>query len=138
MAMDADYQHKRHNQYWLEPPRYHMALSYVRQYPRLCRLRDDILHGSYAASDVAAAPKGVKSDPTAQRGVSLAQVDEILTVIDKALSRIPQEYRQPVLDNILYRNARWHVAGKYNLSESTVQRWRARLLWEVARLAHIP
>lgn len=135
---ETDYQHVKHNPYWLEPSRYYMALAILRQYPRLCRLRDDILHGSTNKSDNAGAPKGVKSDPTAIRGLRLANVDTTLTVIEKALTRIPNEYRQPVLDNILYKIPRGMLERKYNLSESTIQRWRARLLYEVADLAHIP
>lgn len=133
----VDFQPKRDNKYWLEPTRYRLALAFVRQYPRLCSLRSDILYGS-STSDHLGAPKGVKSDPTAVRGMRLARIDHDITIIEKALDRIPKEYRNAVMDNVLYRISREHLEAKYHLSESTVQRYRAKLLWEVANLAGFP
>ena len=135
---NTDYQYKRRNQYWMPEERYKMALAYARQYPRLCRMRDDLLHGAPNKADTASAPKGVKSDPTAQRGINLAKIDDALSVIDKALAKLPQEYRQAILDNVLFKLPSWHVAGKYHIGEATVRRWRARFLWEVAEGAKIP
>ena len=135
---DIDYQHKRSNPYWLEPPRYAQALAYVRQYPRLCMLRDAALHGSPTRDDASGAPKGVKSDPTAIRGINLARIDEQLSVIDKSIQIIPKDVRQAVLDNVIYKVPAWHVAGKYHCGEATVKRWRARFLWEIVNRADIP
>lgn len=135
----VDYQPgKRHNKYWLEPTRHKLALAFVRQYPRLCSLRNDILHGSTSNGDHIGAPKGVRSDPTAVRGMRLARIDNDITIIEKALDRIPKEYRNAVLDNVLYRISRDALEAKYHLSETTVQRYRAKLLWEVANLAGFP
>lgn len=134
----VDYQPKKDNEYWLEKSRYKLAIAFVRQYPRLCALRNDALYGSTSSGDHLGAPKGVRSDPTAVRGMQLARIDHDIAIIEKALERIPKEYRNPVLDNVLYRISRDALEAKYHLGAATVQRYRAKFLWEVANIAGFP
>lgn len=137
---DKDYQHKRNNKYWMETPKYRMALAYVRQYPRLCRLRDEILNGLHPIpSERFGGHKGTPSDPTAHMAISLAKIDECISVVDKALNMLPDAAcRQAVMDNILYGFNRDAAGVRNKMDGSTVQRWRARFLWEIARIARIP
>ena len=131
--MMRDYQPLK-SEYWMETTRYRRALAIVRDYDRLRAQRQAILYGSPTRSDVTGAPKGVPSDPTAQRALRLARVEDELRRIEDALGVIPKDMRAPVLENIISRgraSARF-LAGKYHCDASTIQRWRQRLLWEVA------
>lgn len=131
--MMQDYQLKK-SRYWMEPTRYRRALAIVRDYDRLKATEQAILYGSPSRSDVTGAPKGVPSDPTAQRALRLERIDDELRAIEVALARIPRDMRAPVLENIT--NGRqcpaWFLAGKYNCSARVIGKWKQRLLWEVA------
>ena len=129
-----DYQPKK-NEYWLEPTVYRRALAIVRDYPRLLAARRDILHGSPTRSDVTSAPKGVPSDPTAQRAIRLAKVESQIAQIEGAIGMVPKKYRTAVLANIIDERhgvSREFAARKADCSASTIRRYRAVLLWEIA------
>lgn len=132
-----DYQHKRKNPYYLESQRYWRALSLIRDYPRLCAMRDDILHGTPSKDNVGGGQSG-PGDPTAQRGIRLAKINDELSGLEAAIAKIPAKYRQAVLDNILLKIPRGYLAGKYGCSESTIQNYRSALLWHVADCLKIP
>ena len=128
-----DYQLKK-SRYRMETTRYRRALAIMRDYDRLKATEQAILYGSPSRSDVTGAPKGVPSDPTAQRALRLERIDDELRAIEAALARIPRDMRAPVMENIV--NGRqcpaWFLAGKYNCSARVIGKWKQRLLWEVA------
>lgn len=130
-----DYQAKKKNPYWLEPSLHYRVIGVVRDYPRMLAKRRDILHGSPTRSDVSGAPKGVPSDPTAQRALRLARVDADLRIVDAALRRLPREYRGPVYKNVLYEKSGYNrgvAAADVPCTISTFSRYRAWFLWLVA------
>lgn len=128
-----DYQPMK-SKYWMENTRFRRALAIARDYERLRAARQEILYGSPAPADRTGAPKGVPSDPTAQRALRLARVEEELRRIEEALAVVPRDVRGAVLENINSRGqkpARF-LAGKYHCDAATIQRWRQRYLWEIA------
>ena len=130
-----DYQPKKKNPYWLEPTVYRCALAIVRDYPRLLAARDDILHGSPVRSEGSGTPKGVPSDPTAQRALRLARVESRIREIEAALGMSPRRYRAAVLANILDERrgvSRDFAARRADCSASTIKHYRALLLWAIA------
>lgn len=130
-----DYQPKKSNPFWLEPTVYRCALAIVRDYPRMLDTRRDILHGSPARSDAAGAPKGVPSDPTAQRALRLERVEERIRQVEGALDMLPKKYRAAVLSNIIDERhgvSRDFAARKAECSPTTIKYYRAKFLWEVA------
>lgn len=130
-----DYQPAKNNPFWLEPTVYRCALAIVRDYPRLLNARQDILHGSPARSDSQGAPKGVPSDPTAQRALRLERVEERIRQIEGAIGTLPKKYRAAVLSNIVdERNgvSRDFAARKVGCSPTTIKYYRAKLLFEIA------
>ena len=121
-----DYQRKpKNNPYWMEHSVYRRALALVRDYPRMAAVRDAIIFES---------PDGSQGGwhtgrPTEQKALRIAAMEEDLRIVDKALEKIPQAFRQGVLDNVLYGTRMDDLPG----ARSTWSRWRARLLWYVAK-----
>lgn len=118
-----DYQPKR-NPWYLEHTVYRRALALVRDYPRMVRARDAIILSS---------PEGRGGSgpgrPTEQKALRIEAIDDDIRVVDKALGRIPEVFRRGVMDNIVYGKRMDDLPG----ARSTWSRWRARLLWHVAR-----
>ena len=71
----------------------------IRGYDRLKRERGDILAGNRSADD--GMPKSpTPGDPVAEKATKLAAISSKIDAIDRAIARVPQEYRQGVLDNV--------------------------------------
>ena len=114
--------------YKLTPRRRRIAIAIAREYPALLRARLEILHGSGSGNGK---PSGV-SDPTAAKGIRLTRVEEKIRGIEKAIGRVPQEYRQGVLDNVLFGVSRYTLEARGHAGEATWQRQRERFLFYVA------
>lgn len=119
--------------YKLTPRRRRLAIAYARQYPELLRRRTEILHGGGTGTG----GSHEVSDPTAIKGIRLTQVEEKIRAIEKAIERIPKEYRQGVLDNVLFGVSRYRLETKGHAGEATWQRQRERFLFYVALFCKI-
>lgn len=122
-----DRQPNKNNPYYLPNSLYRLMLATVRDYDRLCFERDNILHGGSSAGD--GMPRGTDvGRPTERKAEKLEYIDRQIDAIDKALQRIPQEYRLHIFDNIRY--------GKtYPVDyacRKTWSRWNIRFLRGVA------
>lgn len=122
-----DYQRKpKNNPYWMEHSVYRRALALVRDYPRMVQARDAII---YESPENGYAGQRGGGRPTEQKALRIAAMEEDLRIVDKAIDRIPEVFRRGVLDNIIYGKRMDDLPG----ARSTWSRWRARLLWHVAK-----
>lgn len=114
----------KNNPWYLEHTVYRRALALVRDYPRMLAARNAIILST---------PEGRGGNgpgrPTEQKALRIAAIDDDIHVVEKALGKIPQVFRQGVLDNVIYGKRMDDLPG----ARSTWSRWRARLLWHVAR-----
>ena len=119
------------NKYWLPHNVYYIALYTVRDYDRLCGEYQDILYSSAPSAD--GQPRGTRMGaPTEQKAERIAEVSEKLDAIERALNQLPEEYRQPVFNNVRYNRPYPYTAGV-----STWSRWRRRFLFYVAKYLHL-
>ncbi len=122
-----DYQPRR-NPYYLEHTLYRRVLALVRDYPRMVKLREAIIYESPCGSG----GKGGPGRPTESKALRMAVLDDDIRAVERAAERIPREYRQGVLDNLLLGRRMDDLPG----ARSTWSRWRGRFLWYVAKNRH--
>ena len=122
-----EYVPKKFKEYHFEQSLYLRVLHTVRDYPRMIEKINDVLYGS--GSNFDGMPKSTDiGKPTEKKAVVIAQIQETINAIDKALKMIPIEYRQYIFDNVVYKTA-------YPLdyaSKNTWSMWRMRFLFFVA------
>lgn len=120
-----DYQRTKSNPYYLPHTVYRRALALVRDYPRMCKAREEIIMASSEGHG-----GGGIGRPTEAKALRILTLDDDIYIVDRALNRIPREYRQGVLDNIISGIRQDDLPAA---SRRTWQTWRARFLWHVAK-----
>ena len=137
-----NYQRKRNNPYQLPHNVYMQCLYAIRDYDRLKKEIDDIIHSSpdrYTtyldtingeATECRAyiTPGSVAGDPTQDKAIRIEAINERCRSVERALARIPAEYRKGVLDNIMYG-----VGYPNDADPETYRRWRRRVIYYVAQ-----
>lgn len=121
-----DYQRTKCNAYYLPHTVYRRALALVRDYPRMRRSRDEIITASSDGRGGGTGP----GRPTEAKAMRIASIDDDIHTVERALERIPREYRQGILDNIIYGIPQDRLP---NAGRATWQRWRARFLYQIAQ-----
>ncbi len=127
-----DYQPAKNNKYQLDPVIYKLILCSIRAYPRL---KKDVKNASYIpCPDLEVTRSGNSVKPThtsyvERKAITLAKKDEIITAIDDALQIVPEEYRKPIIDNIV-KSVPWYMCDY--ASDSTLKRHKARFIYKVA------
>ena len=123
-----DYQPHKNNPYWLEPTVYRRVLALVRDYDRMVRDYNSILHETGGVSDGqprAASP----GDPVSRKVERMDALWSDIRAVETALIQIPAEYRQGVLNNI--RAGGWPADVPAN--RKTWSKWRCRFLFYAAK-----
>ena len=123
-----NYQCKKNNPYKLPHNLYMRMLYLVRDYERIRSERSDILNSS---PDPDGVPHSGNGNPTEQKAIKLAMLDNTCGAVEKALSVVPDEYRNAIWNNICYWSPYPASAG-----EATYKRWRIRFVYEVAKNLH--
>lgn len=126
-----DYQPHKNNPYWLERTVYNRVLAVVRDYDRMVRDYNEILHETAAGDGQPGS--NTPGDPVARKAERLDRLWEDIRAVEMALIRIPPEYREGVLRNIQYGG--WPVDVPAHLN--TWSKWRRRFLYLVAKSLHI-
>ena len=96
----------------------------IKMYPRLLKERDLLLgvkgvsYGGVRGTSI--------SDPTGEQAEQLEKYNHQIRPVEKALKKIPEEYRQGLLDHIIKGKPYPDYAHT-----STWKRWRRRLLYWV-------
>ena len=79
--------------------KYFMTKWFIRQYDDLRAQYEEILEASGMQSD--GQPRGrYPGDPTGSKAVKAAEISWQISAIEKGLARIPEEYRQGILDKL--------------------------------------
>ncbi len=121
-----DYQHKRDNPYFLPRTLYRRVLAVIRDYRRQRQEVNDILYGTHNAEVVVTG--GMPKSPVESIAIRLEKYTADIEAVEKALEKIPPEYRKAVFENIS-DGKRFPETAHYN----TWLRWRKRFVWLVAR-----
>ena len=119
----------KRSEYRLPKAIYMQTVWFVRTYP-LLKEEYDALFGRSPEMD--GQPKGTTpGDPTGQLAIKCAELSSKIGAIEGALKEIPKEYRQGILDNIIYR-VRYPDFAYYD----TWRTWRQRYIFAVAVKMH--
>jgi hypothetical protein len=125
-----NYQRKLNNRYWLPDDVYRRAVAHVRAYPDMCRRRDEVLFSSPGGDG----PRGGGvGDPTATKALQLARIEDDIAAVDRALEKIPRDYRQGLIDNLAFGKPMYTLPGA---CVETWSRWRGAFLYHIARIMH--
>ena len=112
--------------YTLPAPVYFQAVWLIRGYYYYKDMADAIIDESPGMGD--GMPHGGPSpDGVFNKATRRMKYTAITDMIDKELAKIPQEYRQGVWDNIIWRTAFPMDAGR-----ATYARWKSRFIYRVA------
>lgn len=121
-----NYNPQKPKEYHLEQSLYLRVLHTVRDYPRMIEKVNEVLYGGGSNDGM---PKSSDvGKPTEKKAIAIAETQDTLNAIDKALKQIPIEYRHYIFENVVYGTA-------YPLDyadKSTWSRWRMRFLYFVA------
>lgn len=122
----SDYQRKRNNKYILPTAVYHQTLWLIRDYDRMMQELNDIMLESPAPPD--GMPRGTSKVSEAQvKAERRAPILAKTNAIEKAMKRVPKEYRRGVWNNIQAREAFPRDADR-----STYAKWKSRFIHDVA------
>lgn len=124
-----DYQRQKNNSYKLPQNLYMRMLYLVRDYERIKSEREDIL---YSSSTNDGLPHSGLGNPTENKGIKLAMLDNECSAVEKAIESIPEEYRKGIMDNICYRSP-----YPYTAHRNTYSYWRSKFLNAVAKNLNI-
>lgn len=119
-----NYQRQKNNPYKLPHNLYMRMLYLVRDYERIRSEREDILKGSPAPDGI---PHSGIGNPTEQKAIKLAMLDRECEAVAKAIGKVPEEYRRPLINNICYGSP-----YPYTAHRNTYSYWRTKLLHFVA------
>lgn len=122
-----DYQPHKNNPYWLEPTIYRRVLAVVRDYDRMVRDYNEIIHETAAGDGQPGS--NTPGDPVARKAERLDRLWKDIRAVEMALIRIPPEYRDGVLRNIKYGG--WPIDVPAN--RKTWSKWRCRFLFFAAK-----
>lgn len=123
-----NYQYHKNNPYWLPHNVYMQVLYAVRDYDRLRAEYLNIINETPSPDGVPGNPN--PGDSTAQKAVRALSISNEIDHIERALEKIPQEYRMGVFNNVRYRvNFPVNVPAHRN----TWSNWRRRFLYFVAK-----
>lgn len=124
-----NYQRQKNNPYKLPHNLYMRMLYLVRDYERIKSERADILHSSPSPDGI---PHSGTGNPTENKGIKLAMLDNECDAVESALATIPEEYRKGIMDNICYGSP-----YPYTAHRNTYSYWRAKLLNALAKNLNI-
>jgi hypothetical protein len=120
-----DYQRKKNNPYFLPKTLYRRVMSVIRDYDRQIEEIDNIIFGT-SHSDVVVSG-GIAGKPTEEMVIRLSKYERDTSAVERALDKIPQEYRQGVFDNIRY-GKRFPEGAAYR----TWLRWKQKFIYLTA------
>ena len=116
--------------YSLEKEVYFETVWFIRQYPRLLKEYNEIMSGSalWGKMTLDGMPHGSSSvDIVVTTAGNLAEIAKKIAPIQKALNRIPEEYREGILGNIIDRKP-----YPIEADITTWKRWKRRFVYFVA------
>lgn len=125
-----EYQPKKHRQYVLPHNTYMEVLYIIRSYDTLKRECADILVSSPDPDD-GPSGSGISNQPLAYV-IKTEERTRRIDAVDKAMEKIPPEYRRGVYENIAYRKPFPSDAAR-----ATYSRYKQRMIYHTARELHL-
>lgn len=99
----------------------------VRDYERMRMEYDEALWDSPGPPD--GQPRGTKiSNPTERKGMQRAELSRTLEAIEQAFNTVPEEYRQGVWNNVVYR-----ISYPIDAGSATYARHKGKFLYRAAK-----
>jgi hypothetical protein len=124
-----DYQREKNNKYKLPTALYNQTIWQIRDYYRLMDEYESIIVESRSPSDMDGMPHGQPSkDGMDRKIIKMENISKIVGIIREEKEAIPEEYRQAVWNNILYRTGYPNSADR-----TTYARWKSRMIYNVAK-----
>lgn len=121
-----DYQPQKNNEHYIEHNAYMQTLYFIRGYYARQERHDDLLEESPPPPD--GQPRGDNNvDSTASKAERAERYFDDNAIIDQAIRLIPEEYRQGVWNNVMYR-----MPYPDNLSERHYRRHKGVFVRAVA------
>lgn len=123
-----DYQQTKNNPYQLPKTLYKRVVAVVRDYDRQKDRCIDIIHQASASLDGQPHGNGV-GNPTETKAIQLEELSKELAAVERALTRVPAEYREAVFCKVKYD--RW--PRNVPVSTNVPTYWKSRFLYYVAK-----
>lgn len=121
-----EYQPKKQRQYVLPHNTYMECIYIIRSYDALKQECADILVSS-PAPDNGPSGSGISNQPLSYV-IKTEERTRRIDAVDKALKKIPKEYRRGIMENIIYRKPFPSIAAR-----STYSFWKQQLIFHVAK-----
>lgn len=125
-----DYQPKKQRQYLLPHNTYMETIYIIRSYDSLKQECADILLSS-PDHDCGPSGSGISNEPLSYV-IKTEERTRRIDAIDKAMEKIPPEYRRGVYENIAYRKPFPSDAAR-----ATYSRYKQRMIYHTARELHL-
>ena len=123
-----EYQRKKNNRYVLPRALYNQTIWQIRDYYRLKEEYESIPEERKSVMDLDGMPHGSPShDGIEKKIIRMERLKRIIDIVESEKEGIPEEYRQGVWSNILYRTPYPKGADR-----STYGRWKSRMIYNVA------
>ena len=124
-----DYQRQKNNKYILPSALYHQIIWQIRDYYRLKEEYESIPAMGRSVTDYDGMPHGSPSfDAMDKKIIRMDKLKQVIDIVETEKESIPEEYRQAVWNNILYR-----TAYPCDADRTTYGRWKARMIYNVAK-----
>lgn len=121
-----DYQRTKNNKYYLPKAVYHQTIWFIRDYQRMMERLDELLLESASPSD--GMPRStLTSDPTLSQVIKRDELVKKTQTIEKAIAKIPEEYRKGVWNNIMF-----YMAFPLDADRTTYARYKSKFINQVA------
>lgn len=117
---EKDYRGK----YKLTHEEYIATKRIVANYASLIDEYNSTLHAS-ATNDGQPHGSGI-SDTTGQKAIKLAEMSKKIIAVNRAIDKLPQEYKMPIFEHLAYKKPYTVEASK-----STLRRWQYRFIYWV-------
>lgn len=124
-----DYQREKNNSWHLPKQLYKQTLCLIRDYPRLKEEYKDVIEGRHFQEGGGKSSK--PGDPTGTLACRIESIHDRIVAVEKALTDIPEEYRNGIWKNIAY-----DTRFPDDADRTTYGRWKARYVWQVAYNMH--
>ena len=128
MPVGREYQRKKNNPYLLPHALYMRMIYLIRDYNRLKAEVESILHNSPPPPNGMPSGQNKIKLPTEEKAIKLALTEEEIEAIENALAEIPEFFRLPVMNNIMY-GFRYPIGA----DERTFRRYKQIFVFYVAQ-----
>ena len=120
------YKQKRKTKDMLPHCIYMQVLYIIKDYPRLKEEYNNIIHETHVNDGQ---PRGNKTgDPTASKAAKIVSISDKISAIEKAQNDIPLEYRNAIINNIMFG-----IRYPDYASKNTWSAWRKKYMNSVAK-----